>query len=116
MTNTLEAGTFLKAAGFSRAFPLDSVQSCAREYGEDEVKAWDRAVANRHETAYAINIGTALTDEPMAVKDAKRAKAASDFANATVVATGDVFLIEGVEQVCRVNGEKFSDAIVFRPL
>lgn len=118
MTNptALTAGTFLKGEGFDRAFPLNTVQAYAAEYREDPQAAFDRAVGHGHETAWCVNGGTSITNQPMAIKLAKQAKEDADFAAAITVKTGEVYLIEGVPQVCKVNGDRFSDAIVFRPL
>ena len=112
---TLAIGTFIKAAGFDRAFPLDGVRTyCAGNDNGDA--AWARALANGHDTAWAINPGSCIHDGPMAQKIEAAKLARAQFDGATLVKTGDRFVIEGVVQVCRVNGARFSDAIVFRPV
>ena len=112
----LKAGTMIRGESFDRAFPLETVQSYAGRYSEDQQAAFDRAVAKGHETAWVCNGGTSITNEPWLVKLAKQNKENADWAAAIIVRTGDVCMVEGIPQVCRVNGQRFSDAIVFRPL
>ena len=111
----LAIGTFIKAVGFDRAFPLDGVRTyCADNDNGDA--AWARAIANGHDTAWAINPGSSITDASAEHKRAELTRERAEFDGATLVKTGDLFIIEGVVQVCRVNGARFSDAIVFRPV
>lgn len=114
---TLTAGVFLKGEGFDRAFALNTVQAYIGE-GDAErgAAAYERAVERGHETAWAVNPGSSITDMPIAIKRVLQTIERRDFAAATIVRTGEVYLIEGFPQVCKVNGQRFSDAITFRPL
>lgn len=104
---TLVVGAFLKAEGFDRAYPLQGAKSYCGE------AVFDRAVANGQETAWCVNPGYSIVSHDNS-KELAAERAA--FANATTVKTGDVFIIEGVPQRCKVNGPKFSDPIVFLPI
>lgn len=80
--------TPVKAAGFSRAFPLTTVRS---RYGQEE---HDRAVANGHETAFCINPGSTLLGDREESKR-RNAKAAADFAAAVTVEHGELVFDRG---------------------
>ena len=60
---TLTAGVFLKGEGFDRAFALNTVQAYIGE-GDAErgAAAYERAVERGHETAWAVNPGSSITD------------------------------------------------------
>ena len=102
---TLTVGSFIKACGFSDAFPLCS----AMEYGQE---IFNRCVAEKSPSAYAINSGCSIisdTATAAAILEQER----QNFLAATVVEDGALYLIDGLAHKCKVHGPRFSDPIVF---
>lgn len=102
---TLTVGSFIKARGFSDAFPLCS----AMEYGQD---IFNRCIAEKSPSAYAVNAGCSIISDAAWAADILK-KERENFSTATVVEDGVVYLIEGLAHKCKVHGPRFSDPIVF---
>jgi len=109
MTTTLTASQFVTVAGWDRAYVFDT----ARNYcGGDEGHA--RTVAQGHDTAWTINTGSSIVSD-RAWSARMLAEEAEQLAGAVVIADGETVLIEGELFTVKVNGQRFSDPISFKP-
>jgi len=96
----LKPGDTVRLATWVR-FPYDmetaevgTARAYARKYNEDPQVAHDRALANGHDTAYAMKFGAMLVDCRITAQRMAD-KRHADFARAVTLNPGDVVEIEG---------------------
>lgn len=99
---SLEAGQFITAELFSRAYDLRVLE------GKDLA----RALENGHEDVFVVNPGTCITDN-REYNLRKVAEERLQKAQAVTVQTGDRVIIRGVHYRVKVVGEKYCDPIHF---
>ena len=104
---TLNAGQFVTAPGFRKAYAFNTARSYAGEASHA------RAIANGHDTAWTVNPGSALLGDREAAKR-MLAKEAEQLAGAVMIENGQVVEIEGERFKVKINGERYSDPIAFK--
>lgn len=109
----IQAGQMIRGEKFGRAFKLNSIQAYMAEAGspQERIDARIGQVFEKGQSyAWAVNPGSIIAD----VGGAERAQELRDnFANSEVVHDGLLYEIDGFFVRCKIQGERYSNAIEF---
>jgi hypothetical protein len=111
---TLKHGQTVRGAGFSKyaqRITVKTVRGCAAKYGNPE-EAYDRAIANGHETVWTYQDAAVLCADYPGKAEAHAAKL-KEIAEAVELFDGQAVIIDGEKRIVRIAGERFSDPIIF---
>jgi len=112
---TLKHGQTIRGAGFSKyaqRITVRTVRGYRAEYNEDQEEAYNRAVANGHETFWTRQDSAVLCSDYPGKAEAHAAKL-KEIAEAIELFDGQEVIIENEKLIVRIMGERFSDPIVF---
>jgi len=112
---TLKEGQTVRGAGFSRYSQRITVRTArgyAAKYNEDQDAAYNRAVANGHETVWTYQEPAVLCADYPGKAEAHAAKL-KEIAEAVELFDGQAVIIDGEKLIVRISGERFSNPIQF---
>ena len=112
---TLKEGQTVRGAGFSRYSQRITVRTArgyAAKYNEDQDAAYNRAVANGHETVWTYQEPAVLCADYPGKAEAHAAKL-KEIAEAVELFDGQAVIIDGEKLIVRILGERFSNPIQF---